>query len=321
MAYRKLNPANRIVFGSRQRGQGQPLIPEVVEVGWGHFAAADSGHLPSHTHGGAFELCLIVAGEVEWGTPRGTYVLRAGDSYVTQPGERHWGRDDVMHPCTLYWLILGSPSEGFEWPGMDTELVRLIDASLRAIPVNKVRGTQLMREEFRRLFQEYTQDSCSSKDQLLRRGSARATLHRLLIEVVRSYEHNRADVHHPKDAVSLTTGDAIEFLREHASAPDALELTCETLGVAYRTLNQQFMEHLGTTLAQFWLRERVRMAREQLLREDATVTDVACRLGFSSSQHFATTFRMITGLTPSGYRARRPASCTLIPEAAASQTG
>jgi transcriptional regulator GlxA family with amidase domain len=125
-----------------------------------------------------------------------------------------------------------------------------------------------------------------------------------LIELVRTQE---AQMLHPpaddsRSALSATLARAIEVMHESAQDPEAAHHACRILGTDYKTLNRCFMEQLGTTLSQYWLRERVRLAREQLERSDVTVTDVAAQLGFSSSQHFATVFRKVTGLRPSEYR-------------------
>jgi AraC-like DNA-binding protein len=51
------------------------------------------------------------------------------------------------------------------------------------------------------------------------------------------------------------------------------------------------------------LRERLlRRAAEQLAQTDAPVTAIAFDLGFSSTQHFATSFRKQYGLSPTQFR-------------------
>src|SRR5690242_13514676 len=125
MDMHKMNKSNRIVYGSGRR-HGHYLVPEILEAGWAHFDVADIGHLHPHTHPGAFEFCFIISGEVEWNTAGSLDVLREGDVYVTRPNELHWGRDAVMHPCSLYWVIVGSPSCGYHWPDMGPQLATLI---------------------------------------------------------------------------------------------------------------------------------------------------------------------------------------------------
>lgn len=295
---------NRIVFGSGKRG-GHTLIPEILEAGWGHFSAADSGHLWPHAHADAFEVCFIISGEVEWGAGDASYILRAGDAYVTQPNEVHWGRDGAMHPCTLYWLIVGSLGRRFEWPGLDPELAVHLDIQLRRIRTHRIRGTPRLRAAFGEIFQEHKNSSFTGPDSILQRGSARAALHSLLIELVRVLDriNSLAPSTDPLGSClpSVAT-QVIEILHHSPDDPDAVCRACAATGMDYKTLNQHFVEHLGTTISQYWLRERVRLARDRLLQKAVTITDVAAELGFSSSQHFATVFRKITGLTPGAYR-------------------
>jgi len=300
----------RTVFGSGRRG-GHALVPEILEIGWGHFPTAYGGHLRRHAHEGAFELCLILSGEVEWAKESGGEVLRAGDVYVTQPGEMHWGRDDAMHPCTLYWLILGSPAHDYEWSGMDPQLALFLEGALRNIRTPKIHGSRHLQAAFRQVFDEHRNNKLSGDTMLLRRGSARAGLQSLMIELIRLYDQEvaAAPVHSTADSLPRPTLLTMEFLRRNPNDPQAPHRACARVGMDYRSLNSEFVEHLGTTLAQYWLRERIRLAREQLSQPDTTITEVAAQFGFSSSQHFATAFRKITGLTPSAYRRNLAQGC------------
>src|ERR1700733_5004617 len=149
-----MNRSKRIVFGSGEHG-GHSLIPEILEIGWGHFANADSGHLRRHKHQGAFEICLLVSGEVEWFAGDTGYVLRGGDVFVTRPDEVHWGRDAAMHPCTLYWLIAASPRSGVSWLHIDAELADYLDNGLYRQHSHRLRGTSALRSTFEELFREH----------------------------------------------------------------------------------------------------------------------------------------------------------------------
>src|SRR5579862_5781366 len=279
-----MNSSRRIVFGSGRRG-GHCLLPEVLEIGWGHFVAADSGHLAPHSHPDAFEICYIVSGEVEWGTADGAYILREGDIYLTQPNELHWGRDASMHPCTLYWLILGSPASGFLWPDMNGELADYLDSHLRAIDTNRLRGTATIWSAFKDAFEEHSVTASVSNSLLLRQGRARSALHSLLIELVRGYDQQLASGCADGDAADLPSeiAHAMRLLHDSKHHADGMQSIRERMGADAKKLNRQFVEHLGTTLSQYWLRERIRLAREQLSFADKTITDVAVQFGFSSS--------------------------------------
>jgi AraC-like DNA-binding protein len=298
-----MNSSRRVVFGNGQRG-GHSLIPEILETGWGSFAVADLGHLRPHAHIDAFEFCLILTGEVEWSTATSSEILREGDVYISQPNETHWGRDAAMHPCTLHWLILGSPRCGFDWAGMDSEWATQLDNRLRAIQARRLRRTPKLSAAIQEIFDEHTSGTCSSAQTILQRANARAALQRFLIELIRIYERrvDSAESSDPRQSLPPETARAIEILHQSTHDPNVVRQCWQYVGTDYKTLNQQFVDHLGATISQYWLRQRVRLARERLRNTNVTVTDVATELGFSSSQHFSTVFRKITGLTPSEYR-------------------
>lgn len=75
--------------------------------------------------------------------------------------------------------------------------------------------------------------------------------------------------------------------------------------VSEPTLQTLFREELGISAGEYFTRLRVARARDWLRATDASVTDVAMTLGFSSSQYFATVFRKYTGMSPTTYRQRR----------------
>lgn len=297
----KMNMPDRIVFGSGSRGS-HAVVPEILEIGWGRFSVANRGHLRPHAHVGAFEVCLILSGEVEWSTATSLDILREGDVYVTQPNEEHWGLDSVMHPCTLHWLILGSPEHDFAWSGLDSGLANYLHAQLRGIRSHRLRATSKLLQAFRELFEEHKLICATPEQQLLRQGYCRSTLHQLLIELARICDRQNTTHAQDRTALPVETARALELLSRGGHDPALARQSCERIGIDYKTLNDQFIEHLGASVLQYCLRQRVRLARERLLSAETTVTDIALELGFASGQHFATVFRKVTGLTPSQYR-------------------
>ncbi|MGH7146022.1 MAG: helix-turn-helix transcriptional regulator, partial [Planctomycetota bacterium] len=73
-------------------------------------------------------------------------------------------------------------------------------------------------------------------------------------------------------------------------------------GIGRSRLHLLFERHLGQSPAACALRLRLRAAQAALRDTAEPVTALALRLGFSSSQHFATAFRTQFGLTPTAYR-------------------
>jgi len=55
----------------------------------------------------------------------------------------------------------------------------------------------------------------------------------------------------------------------------------------------------------YLLRLRIRKASELLSDSETSITDIAFRTGFSSSQNFSKVFKKYTGMMPSRYRDER----------------
>ena len=60
----------------------------------------------------------------------------------------------------------------------------------------------------------------------------------------------------------------------------------------------------GKTPMEFIQQKVIVIAKEELHSTDATITEVAYRLGFQSSQHFNRYFKRNTGMTPTEFRKR-----------------
>lgn len=100
--------------------------------------------------------------------------------------------------------------------------------------------------------------------------------------------------------------DALRRALDHIHAnlrdlPTLADLT-EAAGVSARTLQSQFLKHLGRTPSQYLREQRLRGARDDLLhpRDDTvTVTDVAISWGFYNLGRFSSLYRSSYGESPS----------------------
>ncbi|WP_327049463.1 AraC family transcriptional regulator [Microbispora sp. NBC_01189] len=95
---------------------------------------------------------------------------------------------------------------------------------------------------------------------------------------------------------------ALDYVHEHAqSLPTLADLT-EATGVSARTLQLQFLTHLGCTPTQYLRDVRLRGARADLLHppsDSVTVADVAAAWGFYNHGRFSSLYRSIYGESPS----------------------
>lgn len=91
-------------------------------------------------------------------------------------------------------------------------------------------------------------------------------------------------------------------LLERAAEPVNMEALARRLGVAYSHFRRAFREHTGFAPWKYVLHVRLTQARRLLAGSEATLEEIADRLGFSSAFHFSATFKQAYGLAPDRWR-------------------
>lgn len=96
--------------------------------------------------------------------------------------------------------------------------------------------------------------------------------------------------------------DARQIMRERVHHSLRVEDVAETLGVGYSWFRQTFKRVTGVSPAQYISRLLISRAKEILVSERMTISEIAYLLGFESVGQFSTLFRKIEGVTPRQFR-------------------
>jgi AraC-like DNA-binding protein len=80
------------------------------------------------------------------------------------------------------------------------------------------------------------------------------------------------------------------------------DLISKKLGYNYTYLANVFSEVKGITIQQYIIIHKIEKAKELLLYNELTLTEIAYRLHYSSIAHLSNQFKKITGLTPTFYK-------------------
>ena len=131
----------------------------------------------------------------------------------------------------------------------------------------------------------------------------------LLANRQRQREHFRREL--SLDLATVAPGPEQKFLADLTAVVEAnltkadlsVEEVASRMGLSRMQLYRKVKALLGTGVTDFIQRLRLTKARELLLDERRTVTDVAYELGFSSPSYFTACFRGHYQLTPSEFRA------------------
>ena len=97
-------------------------------------------------------------------------------------------------------------------------------------------------------------------------------------------------------------GAVLEWLEGHADVDLTLADVAARAGLSVRTLNRRFHEETGRSPMQWVTGVRIRWAQELLEATDHGVDRIAHLVGFTSTAHFRSQFKRISGVAPQAYR-------------------
>jgi AraC-like DNA-binding protein len=103
--------------------------------------------------------------------------------------------------------------------------------------------------------------------------------------------------------ISPDIRQALEYIADNVERSITLEQLADVAGLSVSRFKAKFRQQVGSPPGECVLRAKTQRAAK-LLRETAmSITAVAHRLGFSSSQYFATVFKRYMHIQPTTFRA------------------
>ncbi len=76
----------------------------------------------------------------------------------------------------------------------------------------------------------------------------------------------------------------------------------ETLGMEYSGLSKLFSSVEGTTIERYYNLQRLERAKELLVYDEQSLSQIADELGYSSVQHLSNQFAQYIGISPSHFK-------------------
>lgn len=280
-------------YGLRETTEGlPPLLAELKLAGHVCYHTARPSFFHRHQHRDVLEIFYIVRGKVCWWVEGVCSEVAGNEFFLIWPGELHGARDNVVEPAEYYWIQVHLPSLR---RGAWSALARLFNKPPRGMPIRHFRGTASILGLYRSLLEE------QARNEPDRELVLRATLHLLLSLVARC----------SRVAASASIGrhpDGKNLMRAMAWAKNNLaDATLRDLvrasGLDEARFRKSFCAAYGSTPVRYLLRLRLQHAKEQLAR-GIPITAVSHRLGFASSQYFATVFRKYEGMSPTDWGER-----------------
>ncbi len=92
---------------------------------------------------------------------------------------------------------------------------------------------------------------------------------------------------------------------EKGDKPESInysDFLSQKTGKPYTFLSSLFSSVENITIEKFIITQKIERAKELLVYGELTLSEIAYRLGYSSSQHLSSQFKKITGFTPSYFK-------------------
>ena len=107
-------------------------------------------------------------------------------------------------------------------------------------------------------------------------------------------------VHEGSQAAAI--GKAREFIDQNLSEPLPLSRVARNAGLSESHFCRVFREGTGLTLTDYINRRRIQWAKEELLKSETRISEIAFLIGYQSLSQFNRSFARVTGRSPSRYR-------------------
>lgn len=273
-------------------------FPHIIEFGIKKITTIQFDSLKKETSDW-LRFYYVIDGRFEWVIDGQHNVLYPGDLAIILPGQPFGGEKDLFDIGNVSWLhlqvdhldLVGKKALG-EWSRLTDSECRHIGKILLSnnSPVlSKLKDAASL---FQNLYYEFLNQEIGYSTRI---NQMIDELFILIARQLTRQEDSRRDF--PQTFMKLE-----QSLREDLSHQWTLEEMAALVGLGITSFSEKVRGYTGFSPLNYLINIRISEAIKLLKRTDVHITDIALDVGFYSSQHFATTFKKLTGYTPTEFR-------------------
>jgi len=237
----------------------------------------------------------VLEGKHNWVIGATEHTLYPGDIAIILPGENFGGKNNILNIGSLMWVKLNVQTQKQligDWSQLSKKERNALEQILslnKDLLVLNIKEAQPLFFDLKYELQNTEVGFCTRIAQLL---------DHLFIIVCRQLirqNHSRRDF--------TTTFLRLEqTLRQNLARQWTVEEMAAFAGMGTTAFTEKVKNYSGFSPLNYLINLRITEAIKLLKRGEVNVTDIALAIGFYSSQHFSTTFKKLTGYTPSEFR-------------------
>lgn len=240
--------------------------------------------IPPHTHKNCFELTYHVAGEQIYWLNQQKYTISGGDIFLTFPNEEHSSGSTMEDKSYFYYLIFSLDSEFLNWR---MESVLSLHKNLLHWPHRKVKADKSFHSILDKIIALH-----NDKNPIAYEESC-ALFTAFFVRLLQCGERPSPSKYKDMEELSLE-------IRNNPFEKYSISKLSAKVNLSNSRFQQKFKEYAGISPMEFVIRAKLETAKT-LLFINPSITQTALELGFSSSQHFAESFRRYNGCSPSDF--------------------
>ena len=285
-------------FVLRQGCSGElQLFPHIIELGIKKNSCIQLNSFQESATD-SLRIYCITDGKFEWLINHQQHLLYPGDVALILPGHTFASEKGFLEIGSLLWIEItihhlergGMIPE--KWSGLSEnesaaigKMLLLGNSNVFSKFSEAGRIIQIMQNElFKQEIGFYTR--------------VNQLIDELLIIITRQLtKQNNSGRDFPKAFMQLE-----QTLRQHLAHQWTVEEMAAMIGIGTTLFNEKVKKYSGFSPINYLINIRISEAIKLLKNQNVSVTDIALELGFYSSQHFSTTFKKLTGYTPSDVR-------------------
>lgn len=251
-----------------------------------HFGASFGYHV-RRPHGTRdWLITYTLAGEGCYRLNGQSYICRAGDVFILEPGVAHdYATATPAQRWECYWAHFTPRTDWTRWLRLTA-----LAPGLLVQPISDAQLRQRIEQAFVRLLRDNRSIGIWQKE------LAANALEEVLIVVAQQYEQKKV---HPLDA-------RVEFVLFLLNERFAENLTVAGLAgsvaLSPSRLAHLFKAQVGVSIMEWVLTLRLRQAARLLEFTSLNVGEIACEVGYQSPFHFSRQFKAFFGHSPSIFR-------------------
>ena len=241
---------------------------------------------------------FIQDGTFQWLIDKQQFTLYPGDVALVLPGEQFGSYNNTLEIGAFSWIHIdvrhqnaGEIALG-KWSSLsDNEMMSIGKIFLLNDPVIIVRFPEMGRIL-----------KCIQQEVINRELGYRARVNNQIDELFILTTRQLSSQSNTGRDFSKTFMKLEESLRQDLSHQWTVEEMAAFVGLGTTLFNEKVKSYSGFSPLNYLIKIRISEAIKLLKKDKVSITDIALETGFSSSQHFSTTFKKLTGYTPGEYR-------------------